>query len=842
MKKILTKTKSSNMGILKRRDGQYADSMRESVEILLKAHFPGAEPWKRFRRHGNHQKVVEALPWLSAAKVKAAIATFSSNKASGPDQISVEMMKRMGPHMLRLLSQFYSASMTLGYVPRVWKTGKTVFINKSNKDDYSEPKAWRGITLLPVPLKVLERAIQWKLEEHFARRPLNDRQYAFRKGRSCDHALSRVVNKLEKAKEQGQFALYVGLDISGAYNHLSPKALVEAMRRRGIDEPIVRWVEQFLSERRIQAEVNGQTAEVKVTEGVGQGAVTSTILWDVAYDELLNEMDGDAVDLSCYADDGSWVLTGCDLGTMYSIMQKAIDKAVVWAEGMNLTFCNKKTQVMLVTNKRKFKPRKLYLYGKELTDTDSISLLGVCVDRGLRYTQHIDNRVKKAKRLLMTAKPALARTWGPRPELTRWLLTGVVTPILTYASHIWFKALDNQATLQKLNAVQRLGLLLVAPVRRSTPTAGLEVLYDVPPIDLKVVERAMLNAVRIRPLMRNLGNWMPRTKTQGHLRSLDLLTAGMPVPADCGTGTLLEQNFSVEISDGLPKEAEVMVFTDGSSGPEGAGSGGCVFMDNLHVLTVSERVHKTTAFMTELNAIHSTCNATNVMGRTVRVMSDSQAAIQALSQGSTRNPWVKSASDALNRLGKYNFVTLAWVSGHKNHAGNELADAAARRGASSARWTTRLPPATTGEAKAFARANLALKWKHKFNADTRFRQTKLFIQEPDSLIWNQLRKLNRANVGRIVRFVTGHAYLLRMEAVIGGVEDTADITCRLCQGESETAEHVISHCPALAAKRLEIFGSYEGVDVSEVQKLAELLSGPDVIALEEEVRLFPPFS
>ena len=844
LKKILLKAKPAELGVLKKADGSYAESMQETVEILLKEHFPGSTAWSKFSNHSNKRQAIEPLTWVNPSIVKSAIMSFKKGKACGPDNVSVELLQKVGPEMIKLLCKIYTASVTIGYTPRLWRSGKTIFINKPAKKDYSEPRAWRPITLLNLPFKALERVIQWRLDEHFRGVQLNDRQYAFRKGRSCDHALSRIVNKLEKAKEQGQFAIYVGLDIVGAYDCLRVDALAAAMRRRGIEEPLVKWVEQFLLERKIVTEIKGEKAEIKVSNGTSQGAVLSTILWNIAYDELIAVYENGPIDFTAYADDGNWIVTGCDLPTMYDLMQKAIDEAVKWAEGMGLRFAPQKTQYMLVTNRRKFRAGKLYIYGKEIDRSRSVHVLGLTIDDKLTFGKHVEERARKAKVLLMSVKPTMARAWGPRPELVRWLLTGVITPIITYACHVWFKALKKKANAETLASVQRLALTLIAPVRTSTPTACLEIIYDTPPIEWAVTKRAKLNALRIKPLLRNLGNWVPKTAQLGHIRMLDNILPETPVPEDGGAPTRLCRRFATEIRDGRPRRADITVYTDGSVAGRKAGSGAVIYVGGHEFLTLSERLEPTSVLHSELNGIRIACEAIQgFMGKSVRIMLDNQAAIRAIERNESSNPWVVAAAEACNQLAKWNYVTLAWVAGHKGHSGNEKADLAAKEGAASDRWSRHKPPETTKEAKKYAHEQILLKWKDAFHKDKRFRQTKLFLSSPDCTIWRSICKMTRDQIGRLIRFVSGHAFVLRTEAVIAGKEGIVDTRCRLCGGETETAEHILRCCPALSQRRFEILGVHDDARVEEngADRLAEFLDCPDVVALEDEVSLFPPF-
>jgi hypothetical protein len=87
-------------------------------------------------------------------------------------------------------------------------------------------------------------------------------------------------------------------------------------------------------------------------------------------------------------------------------------------------------------------------------------------------------------------RQGLGTTWGPSPAITLWLYTGVVRPALTYGAAVWASAAQAANHTAKLLKLQRLALLMIAPMRRNTPTAGLEVLFGVPPLQLYILSMA----------------------------------------------------------------------------------------------------------------------------------------------------------------------------------------------------------------------------------------------------------------------------------------------------------------------------------------------------------------
>jgi hypothetical protein len=61
--------------------------------------------------------------------------------------------------------------------------------------------------------------------------------------------------------------------------------------------------------------------------------------------------------------------------------------------------------------------------------------------------------------------------------------------MLTFGSALWGHAVQ-KATKKKLRKLQRLGLTAITFVRKGTPTAGLEVIFDLPPLHLRIIVKA----------------------------------------------------------------------------------------------------------------------------------------------------------------------------------------------------------------------------------------------------------------------------------------------------------------------------------------------------------------
>jgi hypothetical protein len=186
---------------------------------------------------------------------------------------------------------------------------------------------------MSVLFKTLERLVPWHIEEtNLIDRPMHKSQYGFRKGKSTDQALSKAVNIIEKGLNQGKYVLGVFFNISGAFDNVLHSSITSARRRRGIDNMTINWYDHFLKSRTVKSTLGGTEALIRPGKGAPQGGVLSAIiLWNLVFDDFLKMYDNSAIKSISFADDGTLLITGICINTIYNIMQKVLQHAENWA-------------------------------------------------------------------------------------------------------------------------------------------------------------------------------------------------------------------------------------------------------------------------------------------------------------------------------------------------------------------------------------------------------------------------------------------------------------------------------------------------------------------------------
>ena len=276
-----------------------------------------------------------------------------------------------------------------------------------------------------------------------------------------------------------------------------------------LDGGVRRWLLNGLQLREILAEVEGKSFTRRLTRGTAQGGVNSPLLWCMAIDQLIKRIKSkfSAVHVQIYADDVSLLITGIDAGVMKDIMQQALVDTQAWCRDHGLKINPNKTDAIMFTLRRKWNKTPLRLDGVDIELKRSVKYLGVFLDQRLHWNDHVENQVRKAKMILHQSRRIIGRTWGLNPRSTRWLYTAMVRPMITYGCCVWAPALEKKMIQNKLTKIQRMACLAISGAMRSTPTAGMELILGLPPLDLTMKGEALKCATRLKRTKRWRSWW-----------------------------------------------------------------------------------------------------------------------------------------------------------------------------------------------------------------------------------------------------------------------------------------------------------------------------------------------
>ena len=356
----------------------------------------------------------------------------------------------------------------------------------------------------------------------------------------------------------------------------------------------------------------------------------------------------------------------------------------------------------------------------------------------------------------------------------------------------------------------------IANVRRSTPTAALELLYNIPPLDLHIQETALKTAARLGICPK----WVP-TNRLGHQH--ELVRALPEIPRlnldDRTTTTEWEMNYVVHIGDGKDiKRHDLTCYTDGSKMEGRTGVGAIIVQtergaDEIFCIS-SFSLGTCTVYQAEVKGI---LTAAEILLRNefkthfIDIMVDNQAALKALENPETKSDLVRETRTALNKLGRDNFVQLNWIEAHKRWHFNEIADKLAKKGCEpNCRRIGCAPGPNKKSIYNEIQKSTHQEWILRWNSSSDYRQSKYFLLAPSKAKSDTLLKYSKEVVSQVARFLTGHAFLRRQNKIVltGMNPPPGDNSCRLCEDSfyEETPHHILTECDRLCSWRAETLG------------------------------------
>ena len=401
------------------------------------------------------------------------------------------------------------------------------------------------------------------------------------------------------------------------------------------------------------------------------------MLWNIVFDMLLRKFNRTRVKAIGFADDGDLLIHGKDLDRMFELMQEALHKVEKWANECGLKMSTSKTVAILFTRRRDgetvLEDRSLQMNGQEIEFKNHTKYLGITLDKKLTWNEHIKQKSKQAKKLLMVLRSSLGKTWGPKPELTKWIWTGIIRPMICYGSFIWGSRLL-KGQIKKLGSIQRMCLMLTGHVRRSTPTEGLNVAVGIPPIHLYIMGEVIKARLRLKEkLIRDWNGKGPgKNGKKGHIKLADELLKSIDLPEinldkiDKQLSWSDKYRVNMEsLEEGKDDDEGYICYTDGSQMENRrTGYGATLRLQGKELRTMTGYIGcNATVFQAECRGIIAGAELVKAQGIPGKVIfkTDNQSVLYALESNMVESETVRDMRQTLNELCSTNQVEVSWI-------------------------------------------------------------------------------------------------------------------------------------------------------------------------------------
>ncbi|KAI2734534.1 hypothetical protein DTO013E5_9920 [Penicillium roqueforti] len=815
---------------------------KEKAQAFLDAFFPKMD-------EPDEDSLIRApleLPWqpITELEIQRSLKSAKGSTAPGEDGVPTLVWKQLWGYLKHYITGIFTASISLGYHQKGWRSAKSVVLQKPKKPDYSVPGAYRPISLLNTLGKLLEavmaRRLSYLAEKHGL---LPDTQFGGRPGRTTEQALLVLSNAIDRAWYKHKVVTLVAFDLKGAFNGVNKVSLDACLRARRIPTVARKWIASFMSDRHASIGFDDFRTEVTplANAGLAQGSPLSPILFAFFNSDLVDQPVTFHGGASAFIDDYfRWRVGRSAEDNLAKIQSEDSPRIKAWARQTGSCFAAEKTELIHITRKRSQQLQgQVVMNGKTVEASPTAKLLGVVFDQELRWKEHVQQAIKRAIKVSI----ALGGLRHLRPEQMRQLYQACVTPVVDYASTIWYDPLRDKTHLRHLNTVQRTTLIRILSAFRTVATTTLEVEAHVLPTHLRLRHRAQNTIASLHTLPRDHPIWDTLRRAQKRrnnigsyarfplaeaLKTMDLVRLDeletidpRPLPpwraepfTEIEIGS--DRESATERAGTVRSMSTIVVYSDASGREDHLGAAAVALGNNLEVIE-SQQVQvgpmdRWSVHVAELIGIFYAVSIvfkisnqrprTEHKGKTTAtILCDSRSALQAI-----QNPGNKSGQCIIHAIlqaatevqAKGIALRLQWIPGHCDNPGNDAVDRLAKDAASPGKTHPFRPLLT--RTKALIRDNIRAQWEREWESSTKGGHLrKIDSTLPAAYTRKLYGNLPRGRAYLLTQLRTGHNWLSTFRNAIG-FRDDDHCAC----GAQETVTHVLVDCPKLQELRREL--------------------------------------
>ena len=437
------------------------------------------------------------------------IGSLGDKKAPGLDHISSKMIKNAGPLAKQVLLNTINGCLKAEFFPDEWKVGEAIFIPKGDGRDPKMASSFRPITLLPIPGKIFERILKYRIEEHAdmgGEDLLGKDQFGFTRGRSTIDALKQIQEAIMN-KHKLDRVIMLSLDIKSAFDNAWWPAILHTMNKLNFPKGLINLTVSYFQNRSIKSTYGRHSAQKRLSKGAPQGSAISPTYWLIVLSDLLLKLDLASIPklvVTTFADDVSLVAAHRNIESLLSLVQDILDRIQQWCRDHKLELSAEKTKIMPLyrlcpPDNRTITDREGNK--KEMAYVDSVKILGVHFQKSMGPSVHIEKTVAKVIPLKNRLFLYNHNLWGLSSEKRIRIVKTVIIPMLSYGCEVWFKErmLKQKTTLQRLSSLQHQSLRNAVCGYKTISTIACETLTRTPYIGFHLFEKQNVYELMRKP-------------------------------------------------------------------------------------------------------------------------------------------------------------------------------------------------------------------------------------------------------------------------------------------------------------------------------------------------------
>ena len=216
---------------------------------------------------------------LSENEILTALKLMKNDSSPGLDGLPIEVYKFFWSDLKEMIINCFNFCFESGSLSPSQSEALICLLHKGKGADREEVSSWRPIALLNADYKLIAKVLALRLQKVIDGL-IDNNQNAFIKGRGISSMLRELYDLIERERNSNSSSILLSIDYSKAFDSISTKAILKAVKLHGFGEYFLRWIDILLKNRKCCVRNAGFISKPFVMErGVRQGCPISPLLF-----------------------------------------------------------------------------------------------------------------------------------------------------------------------------------------------------------------------------------------------------------------------------------------------------------------------------------------------------------------------------------------------------------------------------------------------------------------------------------------------------------------------------------------------------------------------------------
>ena len=395
---------------------------------------------------------------ISEYEAYRSMSSLQVSKAVGPDNIPNRVLKDFALELAPLIKDIHNQSLREGYMPSLLKSSIVSPIPKISPPASIE-KDLRPISLTCTIAKLMESFVCNRLMPQLHNK-IDPRQYSL-KGHSTTDALLYMLQAIYEAVDSGEACARIFFaDFSKGFDSIDHTILMRELAQLNVHPALLSWIAAFLTNRKQAVRIGGTLSDwLPLKGGVPQGTKLGVILFTVMTNKFLSDW---RLHIK-YVDDTSVleIIPRNSISLLNTVASDIHQFAKSHNMRLNPAKCKEMRINFLHNNNCLINP--IILGADVIECVNTYKILGVIMDKDLKWNSHVEHITKKACKKLYALR-VLRRAGVSQANILKIYLS-TVRPVLEYAVPVW-QAIPDYLSVT-IEQIQRRALYIIYPEAES---------------------------------------------------------------------------------------------------------------------------------------------------------------------------------------------------------------------------------------------------------------------------------------------------------------------------------------------------------------------------------------